>query len=271
MNDILFIGYSAKHPSDFVYKYPEIGDFYLLLFITSPAELLTNGKWIPVPPDTAILYGPGQEIHYRACGEQYTNDWIRLHTDETCVTNFPLHGVPFSVSDPEYCHNLIKLLTWESSFSSHNSELIISNLIQALFLKLKEDSAVSLQNPHSSSIIQLRKKIYNQPGRNWTVPQMAEELNISTGYLQSLYKTTFGVSCMDDVIASRLRCAKDRLIYTDHSTTQISELCGYRSVEHFCRQFKQFTGCTPKQYRLLHCQQTGDCLPEHLTVTGEPF
>lgn len=268
MNEILFIGYHAKHSEDFVYHYPELTDFYLLLLITSPAEIYLDNKWVSVSSGTAILYAPGQEIHYRACGQPYSNDWIRLLSDEAFVTRFPLHGVPFSVSDPEYCHNLIKLLTWETSFSSGNSELIISNLLHALFLKLKEDSADTLQNPHSSSILQLRKKVYHNPGKDWNVPDMARELHVSTGYLQTRYKQIFGVSCMDDVIECRLRLAKDQLIYTDKTTTQISEFCGYHNVEHFCRQFKKLNGCTPLQYRTEHSQQSKSQNPEHTTVTG---
>lgn len=270
MNEILFIGYNAAHGDDFVYKYPDKTDFYLLLLIASPAEIEMENKWVNVPAGTALLYAPGQDIHYRAYGEPYVNDWIRFLSDEPYVTNFPLHGVPFAISDPEYCHNLMQLLTWEHSFASQTSELVTADLLHALFLKLKEDSAVTLQNPRSTSIIQLRKKIYNHPELEWSVPDMARELNLSVGYLQALYKETFGVSCMSDVIESRLRMSRDQLIYTDKSTAQIAEACGYKNVEHFCRQFKQSTGCTPLQYRAKHSTESAKQSSEHPTTTGTP-
>ena len=64
---------------------------------------------------------------------------------------------------------------------------------------------------------------------------------MSTGHLHLLYKQKFGLSCMDDVIASRIRKAKDLLIYTDHSIVEICEQCGYQNLEHFCRQFHKNT------------------------------
>lgn len=254
MNEILFIGYDSKHTKDFIYELPGTQDFYLLLLITSPAEVFINSEWQYVNANTMILYPPKQEVHYRACGEYFSNDWIRFVSDEAYVTGFPLQGVPFPAADPEYCRHLIKLLTWESSFSSPNSEWLISDLMHALFLKLNENTTEILQCSHSSSLLKLRKQIYNQPQKDWTVPMMADSLHISAGYLQSLYKSAFGISCMDDVIEGRIRLAKDQLMYTDKTIAEIAEFCGYRNVEHFCRQFKQNMSITPKQYRV---EQTG--------------
>lgn len=249
MTDILFVGYSATHPEDFEYVYTDSNNFYLLLLINSAAEIMVDGVFQQVTAGTVILYAPNQKIYYRACGEEYKNDWIRFTSDETFVTQFNITGLPFSVADTEYYHNLFKLITWESHFNSASSELVIENLMRALFLKLKEDSAISMQNPHTTSLLALRKKIYNSPNLNWSISLMSKELHMSSSYLQLLYKKSFDISCMDDVIESRIRYAKDQLIYTDKTVLEIAEQCGYNNVEHFCRQFKKLTSYTPLQYR----------------------
>lgn len=43
---------------------------------------------------------------------------------------------------------------------------------------------------------------------------MARQLHLSEGYMQVVYKNTFGISCMDDCINARIRLAKDQLRYT---------------------------------------------------------
>ena len=78
---------------------------------------------------------------------------------------------------------------------------------------------------------------------------MAEQLHISPGHLQLLYKQQFGISCMDDVIDFRLRKAKDLLAYTEQSIAEIAEQCGYKNIEHFCRQFRKNTDTTPGRFR----------------------
>ena len=269
MNEIDFIGYSAVHPNDFFYDIPTGFDCYLLLLITSAAELLVENEMVPVPANTAILYTPGSHIYYRANGEEYHNDWIRFYSDESFVEQFPIKNTPFSVRDPEYCHNLFKLLTWESSFVSANSEATISHLLWVLFSKLHETAAEELTNAHTQALVRLHKKICNQPQAPWNIAQMAEELHVSTSRLQTLYKQMFGISCMDDVIKRRLYRAKDQLKFTTKSIREIAENCGYNNVEHFCRQFRQYNGCTPGQFRKTSSNQKEADSPTHLTLGGK--
>lgn len=249
MNQILFIGYDAWHPQDFVYSYPDNQSSYLLLLTDSPATFLVDGELRDCPAGTAILYAPGQQIYYSACSAPYKNDWIRFSSDEGFVSSFPLKGIPFSVSDPEYCHSLFRLLTWESNLSAANSELIIENLLRVLFQKLHEDSVNTPESPHAADLLRLHKQILNAPQEDWSVTSMARQVHLSPGYLQLIYKQTFGTSCMEDVIEGRIRLAKEQLIYSSKSVSEIAEFCGYRNTEHFCRQFRKFTQKTPGSFR----------------------
>ena len=133
--------------------------------------------------------------------------------------------------------------------TSPDSELIISNLLQSLLLKLRPDSAKLQPEPHATELTLLRKRILDNPQLDWNVDQIARELHLSVGHFHLLYKKAFGATCMDDVIAGRIQMAKDRLFYTSSTILEISEICGYRNVEHFCRQFRKYVGCTPGEFR----------------------
>jgi len=271
MNEIDFIGYSAVHSGDFIFDVQSGHDCYLLLLISTSAEFLIDNKIQRVPAGSSILYTPGYRIYYRACQKEYRNDWIRFHSNESFVEEFPLKNIPFSISDPEYCHNLFKLLTWESSFASVNSELTISHLLHVLFLKLSESSATQETSPYTLELIALHKKIHNSPHLPWNVSQMAKDLHLSVGYLQVLYKKMFGCSCMDNVIAERLRRAKEQMIYTIKPIKDISESCGYNNVEHFCRQFHQYNGCSPSHFRKMALKNRKIHSSPHFTVVDKEF
>lgn len=54
---------------------------------------------------------------------------------------------------------------------------------------------------------------------------------------------------MDDVIGFRLIKARDLLICTTQSISEIAEQCGYNNTEHFCRQFRKNLGLSPGNFR----------------------
>lgn len=243
MNQITSIGFDAVHQSNFRYDIPEGLETYLLVITTTPAIFRIDEITEEYPAHTAVLFPPKHKIWYGAIKEHYSNHWLMVETDESFITNFPQQGIPFAVSDPEYCHSLFQLLTWESSQDT------VSQLLRILFHKLHEDVISTEPLGHDHELLTLRRKIAASPELPWNISDMAQELHLSTGYLQFLYKQKYDISCMDDVINFRLLKARDYLIYTPHSIAEIAELCGYNNTEHFCRQFRKYVGLTPGQYR----------------------
>ncbi len=249
MTFIHYVEYDAAHQENFVFDIPEGHDCWLLVITQTPALFIVNNEIKEYPAHSAILYRPHQSIYYRACGEKYINDWIRFESTEAYVTETMLpHGVPFSLDNPEYCHKLFQLLVTEHSFNKDYKDSSIDYLLRTLFNKLLEScfrTGITLQY---YNLLSLRTKIFSNPGKNWSIPVMADVLHVSPGYLQTIYKNTFGISCMYDVINSRIRLAKEYLLHRTHSIAEVAALCGYNNIEHFCRQFKKITGCTPGKW-----------------------
>ena len=247
MDRIHMAGYDAVHPSDFIYEVAGPHDHYLLILTNTPARFWQNGTMRQVPPHHAALFSPDTSIRYGADGQPYGNDWLIFSSDEAYVRDFPFIGTPFPVLDPEYCHNLFQLLTWEHRQSGY--EAVLSQLMSILFRKLEADIRVNENGGYEPALLTIRKNIRAHPQENRTVARMAAELHISEGYMQLLCRRRFGISCMEDVIQSRLRLARDYLCHTHMSVSAIAALCGYNNVEHFSRQFRRGCGMTPGSYR----------------------
>ncbi|WP_276358142.1 AraC family transcriptional regulator [Cohnella caldifontis] len=249
MNHIYYVECDAAHAGNFVFDIPQGHHCWLLVITKTPAQFWVNGELREYPPYSAILYRANQKIYYRACADRYVNNWIRFESDEPYVTKTSLpFGVPFSLNDPDYCHKLFELLVIEHNFNRDYKKSSIDCLLRTLFNKLLESYFQDGITPHYYNLLRLRSAIQGNPGDHWTVPKMADFVRTSPGYLQTLYKKTFGISCMDDVINSRIRLAKEYLLHGSQSIAEVAFQCGYRNVEHFCRQFKQATGCTPRKY-----------------------
>ena len=259
MFDILYSGYSYTHKDGIRFD-TETGhagfEWWLLVFAHSPVYFPTEDGMRLCPPETVILFPQNMhKFYYSPEGEPYTNDWIHFRTDESMILDFPLKGVPFKPTDPDYIHNLIKLISWEAQVSSDASNPIIRDLFHALVSKLSGDVATRTESTYNPQLQTLRKEILLHPEKPWTVAMMSESLSISPAHLQLLYRNTFGISCMNDVIKARIKLAQDKLLYTQDTISSVGEQCGYRNTEHFCRQFRKFTGLSPRQYRIKAMQK----------------
>ena len=247
MEEILGVGYDAVHPADFVYDVQPNHGSFLLILTSTPARFWEGDTSRIVPAHQAALFAPESRILYGACEDQYRNDWIIFTSDEANAVRFPLIGEPFPVIDPDYCHNLFQLLTWEHRQRSDGA--VISQLLALLLQKFEAELRYADAAHYGRELLALRRDILNHPQRAWRAPDMAEQLHVSTGYFHALYRERFGVTCMDDVISGRCRLAREYLMHTNMNVAEIAALCGYHSTEHFSRQFRRVTGLSPGQYR----------------------
>ncbi len=79
--------------------------------------------------------------------------------------------------------------------------------------------------------------------------KMAEMVNLSPGYFSNLFRSEVGMSFSDYLIQVRVENAKTLLRRFDLSVEAISKKCGFNSLAHFSRTFKDRCGLSPLKYR----------------------
>ena len=82
-----------------------------------------------------------------------------------------------------------------------------------------------------------------------TSDYLAEKLNYSYTYLSSLFSETTYTSIESYIILSKVDRAKDLLLNTNVTLTEIAHQLNYSSVAHLSRQFKKTTGLTPSVFQ----------------------
>ena len=82
-----------------------------------------------------------------------------------------------------------------------------------------------------------------------TLAMLAQEFHLTEKYISWYFKEHFSISFMQYVSHLRMTRAKDLLLTTELSITEVALSCGYPSVNLFIRSFKEMHGATPLQYR----------------------
>lgn len=77
---------------------------------------------------------------------------------------------------------------------------------------------------------------------------LAQQMKISEVYLRKLFSTYYNTTPKQYILDIRIRKAKQFLLDTPMTVTAISEACGFSSLYHFCRAFKNRTGTSPMEY-----------------------
>jgi two-component system response regulator YesN len=87
--------------------------------------------------------------------------------------------------------------------------------------------------------------------QNLSLGQLAQKVNISQGYLCSIFKKELGTSFSDYLLRVRINKSKEMLVSTFMKLYEISESVGFSDYSYFSRAFKKVTGMRPQKYREL--------------------
>lgn len=88
-----------------------------------------------------------------------------------------------------------------------------------------------------------------------TIDMISKENFVSKYHLCRAFKKTLGISIMKYILSRRIMLAKEQLINTNVSCSDIAMLIGFSSFSYFCRVFKEQEGITPSKYRKLYGKQ----------------
>ncbi len=137
-----------------------------------------------------------------------------------------------------------------SRFSVERSCSSIQNLRDwiAASLDLYED-CIRSSAVQDAAVATVKNYIRSHLNENLTRESLSAIVYLTPDYLSHLFKKETGFSLTNYVIYERIAEAKKLLAGTDRSIGDIAISCGFQNISYFSRQFKNFTGVTPREFR----------------------
>ncbi|MBR9845492.1 MAG: helix-turn-helix transcriptional regulator [Algicola sp.] len=152
----------------------------------------------------------------------------------------------------------LNVLNVKFTIAGHNEIMFDEDISATLLDELEsilKPYAISIIDDKNQALVERIKSVINnmldeeQPIRCNTSDYLSETLNYSYAYLSSVFSETTYTSIESFIILCKVDKAKDLLLRSNLTLTEIAYRLKYSSVAHLSRQFKKTTGMTPSAFQ----------------------
>jgi AraC-like DNA-binding protein len=128
-------------------------------------------------------------------------------------------------------------------------KIVIEGHIEAILRYIHSDSYIHPESVRSTIIDDITSFIKSCNGKPVTVNEIAKKLSYSRSHISKEFKQQTGQSLKSYIDKTRLDKAKEMLLYSDFSISDIAFALGFKDVYSFSRFFKKHAASCPKIYR----------------------
>ncbi len=226
------------------------------LVFFSPNQIITSepeGE-LHQPFGIALIFHPdfiagtslGKQIHEYSFFGYQSNEALHLSEKERSVVNQCFDNISTEIGQ---------------NIDRHSKKLIIANL--ELLLKyctrFYDRQFITRENANQGIIerfeLMLNEYIFSERLKIEGLPSVAyfaDELHLSANYFGDLIKKETGKSALDFIHLRLLETAKEKVLDTTKSISEVAFDLGFKYPQHFTRLFKQKVGMSPNEYRSLN-------------------
>ena len=235
-------------------KYYDYEEGSIVFF--APDQVISNepeDEWHQ-PYGTALIFHPdllksttlAKQIHEYSFFSYNSNEALHVSEKERNLVD-----ICFANIEAEIKQNIDK----------HSKKIIVANL--ELLLKycsrFYDRQFITRENTSHSIIEQfetlLNNYIFGEKLSSKGLPSVAyfaDELHLSANYFGDLLKKETGKSALEFIHLKILEAAKEKVLDTTKSISEIAYELGFKYPQHFSRLFKQKVGVSPNEYRGLN-------------------
>ena len=146
---------------------------------------------------------------------------------------------------------------WSCRGRSYFMEIIIAlermyGLIGYGLNHQKSDNAPIIKNPKLRDAVLYIESHYSD---SITLSDISANAGINHITLTALMKEELGCTAIEYLMQYRITIAKKQLAFTDVPIKDISNMVGFKTVQHFNRIFKEISGTTPAEFRKTSVQK----------------
>ena len=253
MFTVTYAGYNVEEENYTRIFRPMGSGAYTFVFFVTPMHVYLDDSIEVAMPGSCVLYGPDDIQDYSAIRD-FRMSFVQFDARPADLKKFGLQTM--HVLTPECAEDLDELLkklyseffTRDVFYEERTASLLEEILICIAREKTEKHLNDQAGRPLYNLFCQARYTILSNCDKEWASTNMCQMVSLSRSQFYKYYDDFFGVSPMADLASARIEKAKYLLADKHLQVTEVAKLCGYASIHHFSRTFKEHTGYSPLAY-----------------------
>lgn len=233
-----------------------LADFLLWCVLDGVGTAWVKEREMPLRPGTCLLLEPGSALTAthdpkRRLRVFYLHAEIFDPQDRLLDgTTVALPTLPVVVKDLSVFEPLARQVVEGHAARTDLGRLQRDLALRLILLQIHEAAQTHPARSDGSKLSAVLLAVQENPGRPWTVPEIAAQAGLSVSQAARRIRELTGQSPREYVIRARIERARRLMEESSQSLKQIAETLGYTDVYFFHRQFKAVTGMTPGRWRV---------------------
>lgn len=241
---VIFVGKDEYKEMITSFSNKKINSNELIFNLSGESTVFFNGKQLDNSKDS-IRFLPQGDVREYVVKRKEPGECIDVFFD----TDVPISDEAFvtTLRQSEKIKGLFKKIfaTWVAKDEGYYYECV--SLLYKIFAEMKRKNYIP-KNQFDSIKPAIAFIEKNFLSKKITAEELVSCCTISYPYIQKLFVKKFGLSPIRYSIQLKINYACDLLRSELYTVTQTAELCGYRDVSFFSRQFKEYTGISPTDF-----------------------
>jgi len=248
----------ASCESDWDWYPPPLSDFDLWYALSGKGEMRINGEDFLIQKGSCFLVRPKDQPQ----AEQDITDPLRvIFIHFNCSPPEALHSYAEFLPNrftriietfhfEALLNRILEIDTRQSSFKEEEFDFIMKQLFIQLYREQSEQQQLDpLMIKHKQLVQHIIPYIKEAHGHDVSYEELSELVGLSPTYFRKIFKKVMGISLKQYTHDLRLQRAMHLLQETSMNVSQVAETIGYANIYFFSKQFKQYFGYPPSDFK----------------------
>ncbi|WCE30463.1 arabinose operon transcriptional regulator AraC [Vibrio sp. SCSIO 43137] len=250
-----------NNETDFVVDRPNGMKGFTLNITTKGSGLLVSNEQTFTVEENDILLIPPNVPHYyyrNPLAQTWERRWVyfrpRSHWEEWLHSWDSMIGQVYKtrISNQQYISTINnKFRKIEKNIKSDLpfSTEIAYTILESLILQCNTLQPSIYGKRYDERVLLVIDILSRDLNEDYSIETLSNKVGLSESRLMSLFKQQVGMSILKWRDMQRISCAKNMLVNTGDSISNISKLVGYSDPLYFSRIFKKNAGLSPNQFK----------------------